>query len=53
MPEEIVLDMNSFENLEEKIINIYRYRAEKENFNINIYINFLYIISELSFFNYI
>ena len=36
MPKEIVFDMNSFENLEEKIINIYRYRAEKENFNINI-----------------
>lgn len=36
MPKEIVLDMNSFNNLEEKIINIYRYRAEKENFNINI-----------------
>lgn len=34
--EEIFLDMNSFNNLEEKIINIYKYRAEKENFNINI-----------------
>jgi hypothetical protein len=36
MPAEIVLDMNSFDNLEDKIINIYRYRAEKEDFNINI-----------------
>lgn len=36
MPREIIFDMNSFENLEEKIINIYRYRAQKENFNINI-----------------
>ncbi|MBN7575327.1 hypothetical protein C1H57_09100 [Clostridium sp. 2-1] len=35
MPKEVVLDMNSFKNIEESLINIFKYRADKEHFDIN------------------
>lgn len=35
MPKEIVIDMTSFNNIEEVIVDIFKYRAEKEGFVIN------------------
>lgn len=35
MPKEIVLDMTSFNNIEKRIVDIFKYRAEKEGFFIN------------------
>ncbi len=34
MPKEIILDMTSFQKIEEKIINIFKFRASKEGFII-------------------
>ena len=35
MTKEIILDMTSFKNIEKRIIDIFKYRAEKEGFVIN------------------
>lgn len=35
MPMEIVLDMSDFNNIEKRIVDIFKYRAEKEGFVIN------------------
>lgn len=35
MPKEVILDMTSFDNIEKRIVDIFKYRAEKEGFVIN------------------
>ena len=35
MPKEIILDMASFNNIEKEIIDVFKYRVEKEGFVIN------------------